>query len=176
MNKKTIIIILGVMAVFIISIITWLLINNKSDVVEQAPFVDTAPSTTSTPLGAESRSASSGGITNSKDKSTTVVIKDTFQWSRILFFNENDISKRLQNYFKRTNLDQKIILDKCNLAEDSSCLADFKNVLRLCKLSGEDLSHLPLAFDRPTSKCYVNYADITNYLNSELEAVNKARQ
>jgi hypothetical protein len=176
MNKKAIIIILGILAVFIISIITWLLINNKSDIVEQTPLVDTTPSTTSTPLGTESRSASSGGIIDSKDKSTTVVIKDTFQWSRILFFNENDISKRLQNYFKRTNLDQKIILDKCNLAEDSSCLADFKNVLQLCKLSGEELSHLPLAFDRSTSKCYVNYADITNYLNSELEAVNKARQ
>lgn len=164
------------MAIFIISIITWLLFNNRPEVVEQPPQINTSSSTNSIPISAESRSTSGDGIANSKDKSTAVVIEDTFQWSRILFFNENDISKRLQNYFKRTNLDQKIILDKCNLAEDSSCLADFKNVLQLCKLSGEELSHLPLAFDRPTSKCYVNYADITNYLNSELEAVNKARQ
>lgn len=178
MNKKIIIVTLVVLGLLIISLIVWLYIQNNSDYqVSKAPSPD-LPSTNTLPVITKpvANTGTVGNIVKSSPEQTELIIEDSFQWVRIIFFNESNDSKRLQSYFDRTNIDQKMVLDKCNLVTDQHCLSDFKAIIKTCNLSGEEWSHLPLAFDRSTNRCYTSYSDIVGYLTSELETINKNRQ
>lgn len=180
MSKKALIIMLSVLGLIIISLISWLVwLNRPSASLSTINTVATTPDANNTTLPTD-KPISQATITQSKptgsNKDTEVVIEDRFQWVRIVFTNENDASRRLTSYFERTGLDQELILDKCNLASDSQCLADYRSVLKTCQLTGEEWTHLPLAFDRSTKRCYQTYSDIVSYLNDELATVRKNRR
>lgn len=178
MNKKVIIVGLVVISMSIIAIIAWLYIQNTSDQPVTKSSISDLPSTNTLPVVTKpvANTGTVGNLVKSSPGQTESITEDYFRWARIIFFNENNDSKRLQGYFDRTSIDQKMVLDKCNLASDQVCLGDFKAIIKSCNLSGEEWSYLPLAFDRSTGRCYTSYADIVAYLNSELETINKNRK
>jgi len=180
MNKKIIIISLAVLGILILGLITWLYAQNRQ---VNEPVINPIINSTSTPttaLPVVTKPKNSVAITTDSMKNSFEekedVFADTFEWVRIIFLNENNSSKRLQSYFERTDFDQKIILDKCDLVREPSCLTDFKAVAKICKLSDDGLSSLPFAFDRSTELCYIGYTEVVAYLNAELDQINKRKQ
>lgn len=175
MTKSKLIILLSILGLIIIGLMLWIYLQDQRS---PQPIVDsnTAP-VVSNNLPATNQPNISNEpvktINQSPSSTQNIEIQDHFQWVRILYINENDVSRRLQGYFDRNKIDQEIILDKCNLATDSSCSADFKASLAACGLTGEDWSYLPLAFDRSTKRCYRGYNEIVDYLQAELAQVLK---
>ena len=178
MNKKIIIISLAVLAILIVGLITWLYLQNRQ--VNKTVIntkINSTPTATLPVVTKPKPSATiaTDPIQNSSEGKEDILV-DNFEWVRVIFLNENNESKRLQSYFDRTNLDQKIILDKCDLVRDPSCLTDFKAVAKICKLPDDGLSSLPFAFDRSTELCYIGYTKVVGYLNAELDQINKRKQ
>ncbi len=177
MNKKIIFITLAIVLALLIVFTIIVYTTSKKTPAEIAPTNNMTPTTATTtnvlPLK-KATTPSKGNLNNNSATSDSIVMPEHFSWLRAVFVNNNEGSQQLNAYFKQVGLNNKIIVDICNVNKNATCLADLQKLVKSCNLSGDAITNVPLAYDNNTKQCYLGFDQISAYLNKEIEVNNEA--
>ena len=76
---------------------------------------------------------------------------------------------KVESYIKENKIDEKLPLDVKEVWYNKENSDDLNKTAQICKIPEKDLG-VPLLLDKPNSKCYVGEDEITNFLNSKVNA------
>ncbi len=171
-NKKFMIVVASVLFIILVIIIIFVVRRRQP-----APVVSTNEPTNTPTM------APTGSITPTTEESTEQITQPTvdqnqgepvvrvehFVWLRVLYYGNDSDSNKVKYYADSNNINEKLVIDWRNVNANGTDLSELKEFSKLCQLSGDPLTNLPLVYDRDYKKCYLGYEAIVAYLNSELK-------
>ncbi len=174
-NKKFMIVVASVLFIILVIIIIFVVRRRQP-----APVVSTnEPTNTQTIAPTGSITPTTNQSTQSTEEATTptanqnqgepVVRVEHFVWLRVLYYGNDSDSNKVKYYADNNKLNEKLVIDWRNVNANGTDLSELKEFSKLCQLSGDPLTNLPLVYDRDYKKCYLGYEAIVAYLNSELK-------
>ena len=176
-NKKFMIVVVSVLLLIFLVILALFIFSRRqqpsSNLTKEPVGSQTiVPTGSALPTGNQPREQDNPVSSSQEDQVIPVGKVEHFSWKRVIYYGNDQESNRLQSYFNANNLGDSLVVDMYDVSLKTTDLTELKNFSELCRLTGDPLANLPLAYDRDYKKCYLGYEEIIAYLNSEIE-INK---